>query len=160
VPAAATAAFAAVAVAPVRVGRGRRFGGSGERRQPPAVGRRLGFNYGIPPPPMASVFNTARRRYSRSRLLRDWRWASPRPHDTKAEFFSPPSRRRRYTVEDAATADGEALGVPAVSLIVNKGVVVDAGGAVAAVILDLDTAASPQPLCGSAPLRHPAGGHF
>jgi len=50
--------------------------------------------------------------------------------------------------------------VPAVLAIENKWVVIDVGGAVAAVFLDLGTAASPQPLCGSAPLRHPAGGHF
>ena len=103
-----------------------------------------------PPPPMASFFNPARRRYSRSHLLRDWRWAFPRPHATKAEFFSPPPRRRRYTVKDPATANGEALAGPAVSAI----------GAVAAVMLDLGMAASPQLLCGSAPLRHPAGRHF
>jgi len=113
-----------------------------------------------PPPPMASVFNQVRRRYSRPRLLRDRRWASPRPHATKAETLSPPPRRRRYTMKDAATADREALGVPAMLEIVVKGDAVDVGGAVAAVILDLGTAASPQPLCGSASLRHPAGGLF
>ncbi|OSX73986.1 hypothetical protein BU14_0316s0014 [Porphyra umbilicalis] len=101
-----------------------------------------------------------RRRYSRPRLLRDRRWASPRPHATKAETLSPPPRRRRYTMKDAATADREALGVPAMLEIVVKGDAVDVGGAVAAVILDLGTAASPQPLCGSASLRHPAGGLF
>jgi len=66
---------------------------------------------------------------------------------------------QRYTVKGAATANGEALGGPAVSAFVNKGVVVDVGGAVAAVILDLGTAASPQPHCGRAPLRRPSGGH-
>ena len=113
-----------------------------------------------PPPPMASVFNPETRRYSRSRLLRDWRWASPCPHATKADDFCPPPRYRRYTVKDAATADGEALWVPAVSAIIHKGVVVDVGGAVAAIIFDFGTAASPQPLCGSAPHWHPAGSHF